>query len=187
MPPRRSGRSPGPAGKPGGRRHTPAGPSRGERHARERRPTSRPAQQRKTAAGPQPPTAKRPARLTGRAAVLGLVVCALVLTLAYPLRAYLAQRTQMAQVSKQVQNDQRQVDKLEKKRKQLEDPGYIESQARSRLGYAKQGEKTLVVVSPTPTKPPDRSPQVRKDASDTDPWWVQLWSTVQGAGKSPRK
>src|SRR5690242_1944630 len=184
MPPRRSGRSPGPAGKPGGRRHTPAGPSR-ERNARERRPTSRPAQQRRTARAPQQAPAKRPARLTGRAAVLGLVVCALVLTLAYPLRAYLAQRTQMAQVGKQVTADQRQVDRLEKKRRQLEDPGYIESQARSRLQYAKPGEKSLVVVSPTPSRAPDKGPQVRKDAKDTDPWWVQLWSTVQGAGKSP--
>ena len=39
-----------------------------------------------------PPAAPRATRLTGRAAVLAVVICAIALSLAYPIREYVNQR-----------------------------------------------------------------------------------------------
>ena len=39
-----------------------------------------------------PPVSPRTTRLTSRAAVLAVVVCAIALSLAYPVREYIAQR-----------------------------------------------------------------------------------------------
>jgi len=42
-----------------------------------------------------PPAAPRATRLTGRAAVLAVVICAIALSLAYPVREYVNQRRQI--------------------------------------------------------------------------------------------
>ena len=42
--------------------------------------------------------AARPTRLTGRAALLAVVICAIALSLAYPVREYIAQRQQIDQL-----------------------------------------------------------------------------------------
>ena len=42
-----------------------------------------------------PPAAPRATRLTGRAAVLAVVICAIALSLAYPIREYVNQRRQI--------------------------------------------------------------------------------------------
>ncbi|MGW2200146.1 hypothetical protein ACWCSH_48505, partial [Streptosporangium sp. NPDC001682] len=44
--------------------------------------------------------ATRP-QLTGRAAVLAIVVCAIAMSLAYPIREYVAQRRQIAQLEQE--------------------------------------------------------------------------------------
>ena len=47
--------------------------------------------------------AARSTRLTGRAAVLAVVICAIALSLAYPVREYIAQRQQIDQLLAQQQ------------------------------------------------------------------------------------
>jgi hypothetical protein len=44
------------------------------------------------------PAAVRRPRFTGRAAVLAVVMCAILLSLAYPVREYIAQRRQLDQL-----------------------------------------------------------------------------------------
>jgi cell division protein FtsB len=110
---------------------------------------------------------------TRRAAALALVVCALALTVAVPLRNYVAQRQELAAVSEQQQMLAVEVARLEQDRARLSDPAEIEAQARSRLGYVMPGEVPYVVQLPV-APGPDRA-----DAANAGvPWYRVLWREV---------
>ena len=128
-----------------------------------------------------------PGGLTGRAAVLGLVVCALVLSLAYPLKEYLAQRGELAHLEQQRVAAEQRVSALEQRRRQLADPSYVKAQARKRLQYVLPGESVYVVVTPSPTAatPPPAAPVPSLDAGGS--WYGRLWETVRTAdGATPQ-
>ncbi|MGI8869207.1 MAG: FtsB family cell division protein [Mycobacteriales bacterium] len=127
----------------------------------------------------------RPARqITARAAVLGLVVCALVLSLAYPVRQYLAQRTQIASLRQDNGRKQEQVAELQRRKRQLTDPAYIRAQARNRLQYAAVGDTTYVVVSP-PAAVKDARPTRKAPVPDTNSaWYAQLATSITHADQS---
>ena len=110
---------------------------------------------------------------TRRAAVLALVVCALALTVAVPLRNYVSQRQELAAVSEQQQVLAAEVAELQRERARLSDPAEIEAQARSRLGYVMPGEVPYVVQLPAP---PDPAPAAGADAGV--PWYRLLWREV---------
>jgi cell division protein FtsB len=107
-----------------------------------------------------------------RAVVLAVVVCAMALTVAVPLRNYVAQRQELAAVSQQQQVLAAQVADLARQRARLSDPAEIAAQARSRLGYVAPGEVPYVVQLPV-APDPDRGV----------PWYRQLWREV---GEGPR-
>ncbi|MFC4945681.1 septum formation initiator family protein [Pseudonocardia sp. GCM10023141] len=109
---------------------------------------------------------------TRRAAVLAVVVCALALTVAVPLRNYVAQRQELASVSEQQRALAADVADLTEQRARLSDPAEIASQARSRLGYVQPGETPYVVQFPA--APPGPAP----DAATGVPWYRQLWREV---------
>ena len=110
---------------------------------------------------------------TKRAAILALVMCALALTVAVPLRNYVAQRQELAAVSEQQQALAAEVDRLARERARLSDPAEVEAQARSRLGYVMPGEVPYVVELPSGAAagpPPDPDAGV--------PWYRLLWREV---------
>jgi cell division protein FtsB len=110
---------------------------------------------------------------TRRAAVLALVVCALALTVAVPLRNYVAQRQELAAVSEQQQVLAADVARLEQERARLSDPAEIEAQARSRLGYVMPGEVPYVVQLPA-----SPGPDPADAANAGVPWYRVLWREV---------
>jgi cell division protein FtsB len=110
---------------------------------------------------------------TRRAAVLAVVVCAMALTVAVPLRNYVAQRQELAAVSEQQQALAAEVAQLTRERARLSDPTEIEAQARSRLGYVMPGEVPYVVQLPAT---PDSTPSAGADAGV--PWYRILWREV---------
>ena len=63
--------------------------------------------------------APRATRLTGRAAVLAVVICAIALSLAYPVREYIAQRQQIDYMVAQQQTMLAQVKSLEAQQARL--------------------------------------------------------------------
>ena len=113
--------------------------------------------------------------------MLGLVVCALVLSLAYPVKQYLAQRGALAQLEQQRAQAQARVDALEQQQKALSDPAYLQALARQRLHYVMPGETALVVVTPQPPDTPRRQPSPDHVLDSHKPWYAQLWDTVQVA------
>lgn len=109
---------------------------------------------------------------TRRAAVLAVVVCALALTVAVPLRNYVSQRQELARISEQQQALSREVDDLTRQRAELSDPEQVAAEARSRLGYVRPGETPYVVQLPAPPPPDPYAP------GTGTPWFQRLWRDV---------
>ena len=72
----------------------------------------------------------RSTKLTGRAALLAVVICAIALSLAYPVREYIAQRQQIDQLLAQQQTMAAQVKALQAEATKLSQTWYIEQEAR---------------------------------------------------------
>src|SRR6516165_7346092 len=75
----------------------------------------------------------RSTKLTGRAALLAVVICAIALSLAYPVREYIAQRQQIDQLLAQQQTMTEQVKALQAESSKLSQTWYIEQEARDQL------------------------------------------------------
>jgi cell division protein FtsB len=116
--------------------------------------------------------------LTTRATLLGLVICALVLTLAYPARLYLKQQSQLAELARSNAQAQQRVDELRGTVGRYDDPAWVEDEARRRLHFARPGERSyLTPASPTASATPGAAgPRVASDA----PWYSRLWSQAVG-------
>ena len=116
---------------------------------------------------------------TRRAAVLALVVCALALTVAVPLRNFLSQRQELAALQAQHTQLSRRVDELTHRRDELRDPRHVQAEARERLGYVRAGEIPYVVQLPGDTGAPTGG-----DRRSAQPAWFQrLWSDLRGVSK----
>ena len=121
--------------------------------------------------------------LTGRAAMLALVVCMLAISLAYPLREYLAQRGDISEYEARVREQRARVAELEKAQQRWSDPAYVEAQARQRLRYVMPGEIAYVVVEADDTPPQDGVVVKPPAEAEAAPWYADLWHTVEAAGK----
>lgn len=120
-------------------------------------------------------SAPSPKRLTGRATALCLVLLALMLAYAYPVRLYLEQAAQIQQLQNAQAAQQARIKNLSAQSAEWNDPAYIKAQARARFFMVPPGTKTYVVQTaptPTPTTPA---------AAPSQPWYGQLWSNVRGA------
>ncbi|MDT7744915.1 MAG: hypothetical protein QOE59_3993 [Actinomycetota bacterium] len=83
-----------------------------------------------------------------RAALLAVVVCALALTVAVPLRNYVSQRHELAAVAEQQRHLDADAASLRAERSAMDDPAHVEALARARLGYARPGETPYRVELP---------------------------------------
>jgi cell division protein FtsB len=114
---------------------------------------------------------------TRRAVVLALLVCALALSVAVPLRNYLSQRSELAEVEQQQQRLRERVDELERRKAELSDPAQIEAEARRRLRYVRPGETPYVVPLPGGQQSPAPAP-----VEQPQPWYS---GPLRSAGDSP--
>jgi cell division protein FtsB len=111
--------------------------------------SSRPAQRRpgrRTARTASGSSARRRPLFTGRAVLLGALVLILALTLAGPIRQYLAGRAELAQLAAEGQELDQRVEDLQVELERQADPAYTERQARERLTYVLPGDRLIVVV-----------------------------------------
>jgi cell division protein FtsB len=126
--------------------------------------------------------AARSTRLTGRAAVLAVVICAIALSLAYPVREFIAQRQQIDQLLAQQQTLSAQVQALQQQGAKLNQTWYIEQQARAQLHMCFPSEQCYQVISGQPPKAPSGSKE-----SASDPWYDKLLQSVKRADAEPAK
>ncbi|MET8952384.1 septum formation initiator family protein [Streptomyces sp. NPDC004533] len=123
----------------------------------------------------------RRSRLTGRAALLALVLCSLIVALAYPIRQYVSQRAQISGLERQRQEARNRVEQLRDLKARWQDDAYAEQQIRQRLHYVMPGETGYIVVDPDPA----RQSRVHRTAF-ARPWYTGVWDGVDKADASDR-
>jgi cell division protein FtsB len=128
-------------------------------------------------ARPRPRPAKPRFRLTRRATILVLALCAVVVTIAYPLQEYLSQRSQLIAIDRQNDKLTGKVSQLQKQISLWNDPGYVAVQAREQLHYVKPGEEGFSVPGPA-----NGTEQLGLPAPSASPWYDNLWNTVKSPG-----
>lgn len=133
------------------------------------------------------PTVRRRSGLTGRAAILVLVLAALVVSYASSLRAWADQRARIEELRAEVADREDRVAELERELTRWKDPAFVEAQARERFGWVMPGEIGYVVVGEhrdvEPTEDVGGSAESRRP---TPPWWRTLWGSVEAAGNPPK-
>jgi cell division protein FtsL len=128
-----------------------------------------------------PPAAvPKAARLTSRAAVLAVVICAIALSLAYPVREYIAQRRQIDDLVAEQQIMQAQVKGLIAKRDMYSDPAYIEQMAEEELHMCLPKAQCYIIENGQSVI---GVPKQAQPASA--PWYAKLWHSVQQSDTTP--
>ncbi|WP_217144232.1 septum formation initiator family protein [Streptomyces sp. AC627_RSS907] len=124
----------------------------------------------------------RRSRLTGRAALLAMVLCSLVVALAYPIRQYVAQRAEIADLRQEREATRQRVEDLRDLKARWQDDAFAEQQIRLRLHYVMPGETGFVVIDP------DAAKQARTDVGAADrPWYRNVWAAVDKADAARRQ
>jgi cell division protein FtsB len=121
----------------------------------------------------------RQSALARQVASLGLVLCAIALSVAFPLRNYLQQRTELAQAVSTQQDLEQQRDELQARKSALSDPDYIAAEARRRLQYVTPGDTVFVVHAPATA---DDAAAAAASAGSDQPWYSNLWATLSESG-----
>ncbi|MEV0614944.1 septum formation initiator family protein [Nonomuraea sp. NPDC050404] len=122
--------------------------------------------------------AKRP-QLTGRAAILAVVVCAIAMSLAYPVREYISLRRSISELRAEKARVEAEKQSLLARDRQSDDPNWIKKTAKERLHYCGPGEKCYVVMEPEQGK---QQTAVKQQAA-VPPWYETLWESVEAADK----
>ncbi len=145
------------------------------------RSAARPASARRAAAkrtrAPQPG-----GRFTGRAATLILVLVALLLAYAYPMRIYLTQQAQIAALESSQDAQRARIQEKQTQVAKWDDKDYIIAMAHKRLQMVLPGDRAYV-TGPGPSTPDPAADPNAGQAINTGPWYGKLWSSVQAADK----
>jgi cell division protein FtsB len=161
-----------------------AGPARSRPQSRRARgPQARgPASARRGTPGR--PAPQRP-RLTGRAAIVIVVLALLLVSYAGSLRAFLAQRSHINDLEAEIAADKQAVAELREEQRRWTDEAFIEAQARERFGWVMPGEVGFRVIGKN-GRPLDAPSQLTDPTSlGRDPdvqWWSATLGSVRGAG-----
>ncbi|WLW54474.1 FtsB family cell division protein [Streptomyces sp. YU58] len=123
----------------------------------------------------------RRSRLTGRAALLALVLCTLVVALAYPIRQYVSQRAEISDLQREKEQARQRVEQLRDLKARWQDDAYAQQQIRERLHYVLPGETGFIVIDPNAAR------QSRADLGAADrPWYANVWDGVDKSDASDR-
>jgi len=129
------------------------------------------------------------AKLTGRAAVLLLVVAVLAVSYASSMRAWLKQRSDINTLNAQIAQQREDVAALRLQKQRLHDPAYIQSLARSRFGWILPGATGFRVIGADGKVLSDGGSQLSDPAKPAPPppaeWWQDTYATVVAAGAEP--
>jgi cell division protein FtsB len=125
--------------------------------------------------------------LTGRAAVVLLVLGALVVSYAQSLRVWFDQHQQITSLTNEIRDREQRVGQLEDEIARWDDEAYVRAQARQRLGWVMPGEVGYRVIGPDgkPLGAPPAPTGTTTGGGKHDPtWYSKLWGSVQVAGKA---
>ncbi|TWD78969.1 cell division protein FtsB [Kribbella amoyensis] len=136
---------------------------------------------------PRPPRTRGSRNLTGRAAVVLLVLGALIVSYAQSLRVWFDQHQQITALQQEIRDREKRVDQLNDEIARWDDDAYVRAQARQRLGWVMPGEVGYRVIGADGKPigaPPDPVVPSDAQADEQQPtWYTKLWGSVEGAGK----
>jgi cell division protein FtsB len=173
-----------------GRRHTGRAPRvhstrpvrTGTRSGAPRRPGARSSGRRP---GRSAAAARRRPLFTGRAALLGGLVLLLALTLAGPVRQYLAGRAELVRLAAEGRDLDQRVEDLQAQLERQADPDYVERQARERLTYVLPGDRLIVVVDGEAVEGDAGTLADAATAAEPLPWYEGLMGSLARADGDP--
>jgi cell division protein FtsB len=156
------------------------------------RSANRPAAARRAVAGAtaaaRRTAAPQPRRLTGRATVLVAVLIALALAYTYPIRVYLNQQSDIAEMESAQAVQREKIKELQDQAALWKDPNYIKTQARSRFFMVLPGEELLILLSDPDGAARDAGlPPPGATPPEPDPWYDTLWSSIGAANAGAAK
>jgi cell division protein FtsB len=123
-------------------------------------------------------------RINGRAIALILTAIFIMIMLAVPVRALIAERRDIKHLEAQVTAQQAKIDDLNNRRTRLNDPAYLAALARQRLNYVFPGEVGFVVLDEE-TNTAITSVPGALVPNDDSPWYTKLWSSTKLADQPP--
>lgn len=181
-----------PASGPRGAARPGAGPGRGPRTGSgPRRPAPRQPATTEPSRGEhatdEPPLADRRRRssLTSRAIALAVVFLILTISYATSLRIYFTQSAEIAATRAEISQRQQRITDLQSDLGRWQDPDFVETQARMRLGWVMRGETGFKVVGEDGL-PLGGGTQITSAKAPTPPldaWWATVWGSVEAADK----
>jgi cell division protein FtsB len=174
-----------------GRRHTGRAPrvhtSRPVRTGLRMNASSRPGQRR---AGRRPAraaaaSARRRPFVTGRAVLLCALILLLALTLAGPVRQYLAGRAELVQLAAEGKELDQRMAELQQQLARQADPAYAEREARERLTYVLPGDRLVIVGDAGDPGDTAAAPADSADPEAAVPWYEGLLGSIESADGDP--
>jgi cell division protein FtsB len=157
-----------------------AGLRSGVRSVAASRPGQRRPGRRSVRSAPAPGARRRPL-FTGRAVLLGALILLLSLTLAGPIRQFLAGRAELVQLAADGRALDQRAHRLAQQLARQADPAYAERQARERLTYVLPGDRLVVVVDGE-TVAGDTATVTPKGArSEPSSWYAGLMESLSVA------
>ncbi|MGY1840479.1 MULTISPECIES: FtsB family cell division protein [unclassified Modestobacter] len=130
-------------------------------------------------------TGRRGPRVTGRALLLGALVLLLALTLAGPLRQYVAGRQELAELAAEGDALAARAEQLQAQLDRQADPAYISQRARERLTYVLPGDRLVIVGDAgDPGDTADAPAQAPRSGAPV-PWYEGLLGSVAAADADP--
>lgn len=120
--------------------------------------------------------APRPRQLSGRTTALTVVLVALIVAYAFPMRVYLGQQAEINRLVAAQEQQRQRIAALTESLSKWEDDDYVIAQARWRLKYVRPGEVAYIVLD-------DQAPGAAggSGAAGVGPWYRQIWSNIQAA------
>ena len=129
--------------------------------------------------------------MTGRAAIVLLVLAVLAVSYASSMRAWLRQRSEINTLTAQIAEQRAEVATLEQTKKRLHDPAYVKTLARLRFGWLMPGETGYRVIDTDGRVLSDGGAELtdlsRRTAGGETEWWQDMWGSVVAAGREPGK
>jgi cell division protein FtsB len=128
-------------------------------------------------------TARRPL-FTGRAVLLVGLVLLLALTLAGPVRQFLAGRAELTRLAAEGTALDQRIEDLEAELERQSDPAFTAREARERLAYVLPGDRLVVVVDGDAVEGDAGTLDEQADAGEL-PWYDALLQSVAAADGEP--
>lgn len=120
--------------------------------------------------------------MSGRTAIIALVLSALALSYAYPVRTYLEQRAEINALRDSQNAQEERIEDLEAERAKWDDPEYVRAQARDRLMLVKPGEELIVIIDDPEGAAAD-SGEPAEPAPEQE-WHDDLWDSFVEADQT---